>query len=584
MKLQKLVTLVAAVLFLAVTSMAFAENQISVGSNSQPIPYGTDANNCNKGGDLSFQYRPTAVAGVTTTAGDAFTMDLDYGTSLCRKVDLWLKVPALVLNGSGANDIFSWNNATTDGAQLYIRVFGSVGDRRVNVRFHTEGGAAGNFTVNDLIDNMFLFRVFNQKTLPGNAASADGALKAGNGTAEISTAIFNALGNATEADNTLCVQHTPAQIAENEKINFNLNRASSSPNVFEFVGGQGAEPQIGHFISRTYSLVTCDKAGAGRIDCGSYEAQKESSCKDFDFEEGIGYCETSKDKELVIQANPTFDEAKDYYVDITILVNGAPGDNGVYFAAKEDVKYRVGVTKADVCGKPAETTLSLGENRWFKHGDITGSTEFEGDDVNTCLPAASKEFVKMSSTYGDLGFKGTHSYLKIDLPAFRYNLDKITAGDVVSVKVELRRKPCVLVTTVEKTIGTLCCDQPAATTATTLVYPYFTNMSGDAWWDGLVVTNLSSAAGTAALSFYEQDGDMGTYTTPTIAAYSMYVTTLEALLPAVTPAVGNTGALGNSRLWIQGKTAFSADGFAMMGEPTSGQSMGYLPRVSYKSN
>ena len=42
MKLQKLVTLVAAVLFLAVSSMAFANVQISVGSNSQPIPYAAD--------------------------------------------------------------------------------------------------------------------------------------------------------------------------------------------------------------------------------------------------------------------------------------------------------------------------------------------------------------------------------------------------------------------------------------------------------------------------------------------------------------------------------------------------------------
>lgn len=582
MKLQKLVTLVAAVLFLAVSSMAFANVQISVGSNSQPIPYAADPNNCNKGGDLSFNYPPDA----EIVNGDAFTMDLDFGTSLCKDVDLWYLVnDANILAAGPVLD--GVNAAMSTGLQIFIHVKGTSGQRRVNVSFHgdwdevNEVEAAAAVTVASAVGDLLRYRIFNQQADPAVLKVGPTSLMGGS---RINIAEWTALPDATIADNTLCVQHTPAQIAENEKINFNLNRSGVSPSVFEFVGGQGAEPQIGHFISRNYALVSCDKVGDGRIECGSY-GQDSSNCVFFDYEGANGYCSGYSGNKVIVEADPTFDAAGDYYFDIKIKVNGNYADSGVYFSnigGTTTVGTVVGLSRTAVCDASASNAIATGAGNpytWYRYGEATGVNSLPAPTgTNTCVTVPADRLVRMTTPWSGLGLSGAERFMWIDLPAFRYDLSRINAGDVVSVEIELRRTPCVLVATFEKTIGTLCCEATPETQATELIYPYFTQMAGDNWWDGIVVTNLSSTAGTAALSFYEQDGDRGTYTTPSIAAYSMYVSTLENLLPMITPAVGNAGALGNARVWIKANTNFSADGFAMIAEPTSGQSMGYLPR------
>jgi len=116
---------------------------------------------------------------------------------------------------------------------------------------------------------------------------------------------------------------------------------------------------------------------------------------------------------------------------------------------------------------------------------------------------------------------------------------------------------------------TVCCD----TSYSNLLFPYFTNLSDSGtMWNGIVITNLSSSAGTATLTAYEQDGSIGTYTTPVIAANSMFVDLLENI-----PWTG-TG-LGGQRCYITVSADFSCDGFAMMSDyAQKGVSMGYLPR------
>ena len=106
----------------------------------------------------------------------------------------------------------------------------------------------------------------------------------------------------------------------------------------------------------------------------------------------------------------------------------------------------------------------------------------------------------------------------------------------------------------------------------TLVYPYFTTIDS-AWWQGLTITNLGSADGTAKVYYYEQDGDKATAEI-NIAANSMFSDLLSNIV--MTPDAGNAGTIGDSRNYIVVCTDFMADGFAMIANGVD--SMGYIPR------
>lgn len=562
MNLRKLVTLVAAVFFMAMTSMAFAATQISTGDNSQPIPYASSVPNCNKGGDLSFKYERESLINTT----DHFTMDLDLGVTLCKDVDLWLRIPADVTGGAGGSqDIISGVGVTNP--EMWVRAWGKSGQRRINVRYYDNNcdpnNAAQQLVVGAVDTDFFRFALFNQK-VDGTILKVPTAANTKpeeNYCDQWTNA--SAFRNALIADNTLCIQHDPAVIAESQKLHFNLNRGTSSPNAFEFIGGKGNQPQIGHFISLTYKPVDCGK-DIGRIECPEGTGQDNiAGAPVFDLESGYGYCDEGSLKHrrraLVIEAEPYFEVATDYFVTVRIKVNGNLGDNGVYFE-NNVLGYLTTKDRTKACN---DDFTPLGVQRFYKYGDNTGKTTISSN------PLADR-FVRLESVRSGLGITGSEKYLAIDLPQFTADMGKVKAGDRVSVVVELRRDPCVIAGVFEKEIGIMCCDSIPEDASTELIYPYLTPMKDADWWCGVVVTNLSSKSGKATLDFYEQGGAKGTVQTPVINAYSMYVNLLENITVS--------GLTGNDALWMKAKTEFAADGFAMMGQASTGQSMGYLPR------
>jgi hypothetical protein len=122
-------------------------------------------------------------------------------------------------------------------------------------------------------------------------------------------------------------------------------------------------------------------------------------------------------------------------------------------------------------------------------------------------------------------------------------------------------------------IGVLCCD-PVDVLGNKILYPYGTALDqSQGWWFGLVITNIGDTAGTAKITYYENDGDVATGEVP-VEAHRMAVLADTDLLAALTPSVAGA-TLGNSPFYILIESEDMAmTGFAMMGNGI-GASMGY---------
>jgi hypothetical protein len=170
----------------------------------------------------------------------------------------------------------------------------------------------------------------------------------------------------------------------------------------------------------------------------------------------------------------------------------------------------------------------------------------------------------------------------IILPEMRVDINSLKANDLISVRIETLdqasggicatcRATCVCVIDVAK-----MCPTSGDLTGTSCLFPYFTSTSAatpdNPYWNGIAIVNTSSKAGVAVLSVYQTDGKVGTFTTPSIAGHGMYVAALEN--------IGFTGTgLGDLPLYINISTTFAGvDGFAMIANSESGESMGYLCR------
>ncbi|RZB38056.1 MAG: hypothetical protein SRB2_00402 [Desulfobacteraceae bacterium Eth-SRB2] len=179
--------------------------------------------------------------------------------------------------------------------------------------------------------------------------------------------------------------------------------------------------------------------------------------------------------------------------------------------------------------------------------------------------AANAAWVSLTSAV----FTGIDLYntLEVNLPNIVYDSAQFVSGAQVTVTVELWRLPCGLLFTADRVVAQFVDTCAAAAPVTTLYYPYATELNGSSgWWFGMTIGNPTAATGTALITVYEADGDIGTYTTPTIDAFGLFVSSGAGLLGLLTPNAANTGTLGDSVAHAVVVTNFgSAGGFGMMG-------------------
>jgi len=575
--------LTATCMVLAFAAMSFAANQVFLKTTVPNIPKST----CYQAGSTTMEMDN----GTTIREGDVIQFTLNNKVTACKNLNLFLVL--------GSGDISTSNGSLSADATLpvsasdaanvldYSVALGAAENRMgfvvratdadtpagqiitMTLRQIDADGVLVGLNTNRLVtfdtsaattpdDDKLVIKLFDNKTTAGAwfKLDADG---------DYDAAIVT-------GDNVLCidtltqdfpdeyVQETPDSIPSNpaERLNFS------------------GDYRIAHILAeQAYSLFACKNATPGHIVLGKTD-QDTDSCVSFDFETTAGYCTDHKASRFVLKASQPF-EVTDYIVKMEILVNGIPGANGVYWSsvAPSFGHFATTTTTGGACASDASIGPFADQDYFLANGDdatpvaINPGCAGVDDDAKavTIVTDPTALFV-----FGD-------SYLYINFPPFNYNLAEVHSGDAVSVKVTISKSTCGVVTTQTIPIGVFGCVVTPPTLGSTLRFPYFTSLSADAFWNGIAIINTSSAGGTAKLTAHEKDGTVCESPVITVAAGSMFVDLLENISWNKTSGSGVCSG-ANNQSWISVlSTDFNGmDGFGMIANEVSGESMGYLPR------
>jgi hypothetical protein len=252
---------------------------------------------------------------------------------------------------------------------------------------------------------------------------------------------------------------------------------------------------------------------------------------------------------------------------------------GVYWANKiESFGVEWEATKEEQCAK-----------NWCEPGEGEGYLE-SFDDVEMVNPARlvsrgglqGGRWGDIDSRAKDLLSEGSFVYGWFDIPDMIVAQDGVDRRDwEVWVKICLTNTrvygcdPCCCLIP----IGILCCEDYVMRTSA--IYPYFTQMNSATWWFGLAITNYGDEAGTAAITLYEQDGDIATGEVD-IAAHGIVVLSIADLMTELVLSTG--GTLGDSACYVEVVgDGFPVTGMGMMAKPSTGESMGYVPIAGMES-
>jgi hypothetical protein len=296
-----------------------------------------------------------------------------------------------------------------------------------------------------------------------------------------------------------------------------------------------------------------------------------------------------------LNAGTTFVSGHRIGIRMTILVDGVPGQNGAYWAdpTSAEIHFSMYATQAAACDGTA-FTKTFGPGSFFKTAAngtaiTTLPLPVPRNDSGTCtvLPANQATMIVTDPAYGyvitDADELNKLSRWWMEIPRIRIDSGVLANGAKISIKIE----------TLDQSTGGICADcvatcectvlvavycAPDTTTYNTCMFPYFTSTNaasaGNPFWNGIALVNTSSIAGTVKMTVYQQDGKTGTFTTPSIPAHSMFVSTLDNI------SFTGTG-LGGQRLYITAVSSFGAlEGFGMIANTATGESMGYLCRQS----
>ena len=572
MKSKLIISAVVAVFFMLA---GVASATVYVNVTDEPVQYQAS---CDKGGGFTLTFGPS----VEVIHGDRINIDLDFGASLCRDVDFVIApagdcdpgdtsvgtgwITSVADNGPASpvylDDV--GNDSTFDAGGVFFRIYGNTGSQRVTMDVHGVGSTLANITVGVDPDDKMVVKFFDQKV------NADFTDQVGIWTDEDADGVYD--DAAVLADNTYCINVSGLSVTDY------FAHLDSKDDKFTF---EPSNPQVAHAgPALDMDIEECEKVTIGTIEIGSAVAQGGEDCVAFDFEDGDGYCADTHlgDTRLIIEAEDPF-ELVNYQLRLEILVNGEQGWNGV--AWSNELVMADGydsVTEACASGAAQAVGAQANYTYYDEDGDAIGAAAVEAPAADECDVATTAEAVILETEASDLSLAAGNDVLWMDIPALNYDLDTIEAEDVVSIRVSLVEPPCTQLWQDDITIGTFG-DCATAAVPTDLIYPYFTAMdASESWWDGFAIVNLSAVDGTADITVYEQDGDIGTLDDVAVVGHGMYVDLLSNILGQLTADAGNAGTLGDSRCFIVVDCDFNADGFAMMGEFTYGNAQGYLPR------
>lgn len=568
MRRKGIFTLLTAVfMVLAFSAVTFAANQIVLKTTVPNIPKSV----CYQAGTDTMEIDSLT----QMREGDVIQFTLNNKVTVCKSLNMWLRIAPVggalttsadspvaatggSVNGVGTGEwgfLIRATNADTAAGQIITLTLRLRDAATSTLAAIPASPNVMTYTGAALTDKMVV-KLFDGKTV----FAGSGFFK------QAATPVANVYDtNIVAADNALCidtltqdyleeyVQNTPDSIlyaTADTKMNFS------------------GDYRIAHIMAeQTYNLYTCKGAVAGNIVMGT---TSQSGCTAFDFETAYsatanGYCiDHVGSNRFLLQSSQPF-ENTGYTMTMEILVNGVAGDHGVYFSGGA-INTLASSTFGAACSSAATATNALTVSAYLRADGATTATPIAMSGCSSVLDA--NKAVKIITSSNNLGIAASSLFVWVDFPAFNYNLAEVKAGDVVSVKVTLAKSTCGSVGTWTIPVGTFGCTYVSSGV---LLFPYFTSLTTDAFWNGIAIINTGSTAGTANFTAYEKDGSVGSVASVAVPAKGMYVNLLESM-----PWVGTD--LGGSQCYIQVSSDFAADGFGMIAKPGTGESMGYLPR------
>jgi hypothetical protein len=353
----------------------------------------------------------------------------------------------------------------------------------------------------------------------------------------------------------------------------------------------------------------CKPLNLLRVDCTG--GDQGDACYPFDFETGgQGACGQKNYTNRAIFAvcccpdtATNFRQGVKIGLRLSILVDKndgkgpVPGQNGAYWAVGNNIATAYNVlfgryaTLDLACADPTiDSALvdSFGPGHFYKSTNVTPSAAiatYTGTDCD--VPTNSEATVYI--TERTAGYEITQAdeinalvYWRVDIPPMRIEPVKLHNGECIYVRVEFLKQgitgicfDCPPICEAIIKVACVCCEDIDNTSS--CFFPYFTSVkAADGidrfYWNGIAISNTSAIAGTATLAAFEADGKgKGTVTSEEIPPGGMWVRALEAL---------DFGSkIGGDPIYIQVTTTFPGmDGFGMMANSDTGESMGYLCR------
>lgn len=566
---KRIFTLLTAVfMVLAFSAMAFAANQVILKTTVPNIPKST----CYQAGTDTMEFDNLS----KMEEGDVITFTVNNLVTICKGIDYFVTFAntAGVLDTTGAQPVSTTGgsiSAAGAGQQWGFVVKGPVGSQVITLTLRqvtTATGVLVAVTPNNMVTFTGAAPAANQKLI---VKLFDGKVGvwAASGIQKYNS-VTNAYDTAIAAtDNALCID----TLTQNYPGEYVGNTPNSAPVAVAQKLNFSFDPYIAHIMAaQTYNLVTCKGATCGNLVLGT--GGQSASCVSFDYETiGLGtngYCtnhtaNTGYLPKFILQTSQPF-ELVPYTVTAQILVNGVAGEHGIYWSSTAPA-YKTSANTT--CATPVGASLFAGQTYYKADGVTTVAAPVAPGANNCAAVAAASKAVSFTTTAGSL-FAAGDLFFELNLPDFVYNLAEVNAGDVVTVRVTLSKATCGVVGSYDLCIGTFIAACPGVSSSS-LTLPYFTSLTADpTYWNGVAIVNTGSTAGTALLTAYEQDGSVATFTTPSIAANSMYVGLLENIA-----WVGS--GLGGSPAYIAvTSTCSSLQAFAMIADRATGVSMGYV--------
>jgi hypothetical protein len=593
--MKKLSIVVAVFAFFAMTAVAFAANTANISVTSEPIK---EHAVCDKAGGFAITFDHET----RFRQGDQITFDLPLNVYICRQINFRIGVGVgaafdasgfssstwaggiLPTLGDPSSPLTGTGSVTSTNGGVTFLVTGNVDTSRVTINI--QGDTAAIDGTQDSLSTAATLQFFGETTTDVcELAFLDQAVygATGPGIYKPAPAPADQTQYGTPVlleDNTLCID---VEEYDNETVNASFD---SKADKYTWIP---SNPQIAHVVAGN-ALVsyTCEKRVCGRIEMPGAAQQGGGGvfCPVIDNEAGTGllgsnyassggYCSnTHRNNKVIIRTNDGAPwDNSNFSLTYTILVNGAAGDNGVYF-----VNNGFGAegydTPAAACANTSSASLPAAtfynaNDAALVYGDIPTSGETD------CAIAQISRAVKMTIPASNLNLNGsTNDYLWLDLPWMHFDSTLFQPGDVLEVRVQVSKAPCGEVFDGVFCIGTAGCESVA--TSYCLRYPYFGRTVGGAYVSAVVVDNLGSTDGTVTFTMYEQDGDMFTSSAMAVGAYSMIVK--EITDPSFGWS-GGPGTVGDSKSFIKTNATVSTDGCALITNATTGESISYLPRM-----